>query len=148
MSWSSRIDVSHVPYFLRAGDMTASVKYATWMFRYALVTNAWDHCWHVTMAAICWYHFHIDFILRLLEHWGLDKMATIFQTTFSNAFSWRKGMHFDNMSLKLVPYGQINNIPALVMIMAWCRPGDKPWSEPMLEYSKFDACMRHSASVS
>ena len=26
----------------------------------------------------------------------------------------------------------INNIPALVQIMAWCRPGEKPLSEPMM----------------
>ena len=35
-------------------------------------------------------------------------------------------------SLKFVPKGLINNIPALVLIMAWGRPGDKPLSEPML----------------
>ena len=35
-------------------------------------------------------------------------------------------------SLKFVPKGLINNIPALVQIMAWRRPGDKPLSEPML----------------
>ena len=35
-------------------------------------------------------------------------------------------------SPKFVPNGQINNIPALVQIMAWRRPGDKPLSEPML----------------
>ena len=35
-------------------------------------------------------------------------------------------------SLKFVPNGSINNIPALVQIMAWCRPGDKPLSEPMM----------------
>ena len=29
---------------------------------------------------------------RCLTHWGRDKMATIFQTTFSNIFSWMK-MH-------------------------------------------------------
>ena len=29
-------------------------------------------------------------------------------------------------SLKFVPKGLINNIPALVLIMAWPRPGDKP----------------------
>ena len=44
-----------------------------------------------------------------------------------------------NISLKFVPNGQINNIPSLVQIMAWRRPGDKPLSEPM---------MRHSASMS
>ena len=36
------------------------------------------------------------------------------------------------ISLKFVPKGPINNIPSLVQIMTWCRPGDKPLSEPML----------------
>ena len=36
------------------------------------------------------------------------------------------------VSLKFVPKGQINNIPALVQIMAWRRSGDKPLSEPMM----------------
>ena len=31
-----------------------------------------------------------------------------------------------------VPKRQINNIPALVQIMAWRRTGDKPSSEPMI----------------
>ena len=35
-------------------------------------------------------------------------------------------------SLKFVPKGPINNIPALVQIMAWRRQGDKPLSEPMM----------------
>ena len=30
--------------------------------------------------------------LSMLTHWGRDKMAAVFQTTFSNAFSWMK-MH-------------------------------------------------------
>ena len=46
------------------------------------------------------------------------------------------------MSLKLVPMGPINNIPALVQIMAWCRLGAKSLSEPMP--TRFiDAYMRH-----
>ena len=36
------------------------------------------------------------------------------------------------ISLKFAPKGQINNIPALVQIMAWRRPGDKPLSETMM----------------
>ena len=36
------------------------------------------------------------------------------------------------ISLKFVPRGPINNIPALVQTMAWRRPGDKPLSEPMM----------------
>ena len=35
-------------------------------------------------------------------------------------------------SLKFVPKGPINNIPALVRMMAWRRSGDKPLSEPMM----------------
>ena len=37
-----------------------------------------------------------------------------------------------NISLKFVPEGQINNIPVLVQIMAWCQPGNKPLPEPMM----------------
>ena len=37
-----------------------------------------------------------------------------------------------DISLKFVPKGLINNISALVQIMAWSRPGDKPLSEPMM----------------
>ena len=36
------------------------------------------------------------------------------------------------ISLKFVHKGPINNIPALVQIMAWRRPGDKPLSESMM----------------
>ena len=36
------------------------------------------------------------------------------------------------ISLMFVPKGQINKIPALVQIMAWRGPGDKPLSEPMM----------------
>ena len=36
------------------------------------------------------------------------------------------------ISLKFVRKGPINNIPTLVQIMAWRRPGAKPLSEPMM----------------
>ena len=36
------------------------------------------------------------------------------------------------ISLKFVPKFRINNIPSLVKIMAWRRPGDKPLSTPMM----------------
>ena len=51
------------------------------------------------------------------------------------------------ISPKFVPKGPIDNIPALVQIMAWRRPGDKPLSEPMMGLFT-DAYMRHSASMS
>ena len=37
-----------------------------------------------------------------------------------------------NISLKFFSKGPFNNIPALVQIMAWRRPGDKRLSEPMM----------------
>ena len=35
-------------------------------------------------------------------------------------------------SLKFVPKDPINNIPAMVQIMAWCRSGAKPLFEPIM----------------
>ena len=66
----------------------------------------------------------------ILTHRGRDKMDAISQTTFSNVFSWMK-MHGFRL-LKFVPKVRINNVPALVQIMSWRRPGDKPLSEPMM----------------
>ena len=43
--------------------------------------------------------------------------------------------------LKFVRRGPINNIPALVQIMAWRRPGDKPLSEPMLVFVSTHICI-------
>ena len=50
--------------------------------------------------------------------------------------------------MTFVPKGQMNNVPALVQIMARRRPGDKPLSEPMLVILVTDAYMRNSAPVS
>ena len=36
------------------------------------------------------------------------------------------------ISLKFVPKDSINNIPALVQVMAWRRLGDKPLTEPIV----------------
>ena len=68
-----------------------------------------------------------------LTHWGRNKMAAIFQTTFSNGFPWMKIYEFRlNFHWRLFLEGTINNIPTLVQVMAWHRPGDKPLSEPMM----------------
>ena len=70
----------------------------------------------------------------LLTHWGRDKMAAITQTTLSNDFFRMKMFEFRlrEISPKFVPKAPINNIPLLVQMMAWRRPGDKPSSEPMM----------------
>ena len=52
----------------------------------------------------------------------------IFKCIFLNENVWIP----IKISLKFVPQGPINNIPALVQKMAWRRPGDKPSSGPMM----------------
>ena len=64
-----------------------------------------------------------------LTHWGRDKMDAIFQRHFQMDFLVWISIR---ISLKFVPKGPINNIPALVQIMAWRRSGDKPLYEPMM----------------
>ena len=51
--------------------------------------------------------------LNVQTHWGWDKMAAIFQMTFSNAFSWMKMYRFRlRFHWGFIPRGPINNIPA------------------------------------
>ena len=66
---------------------------------------------------------------------------------FSYIFVNEKFCILIKISLHLVPKGPMDNIPALVQIMAWHRIGDKPLSEPML--TRFtDAYMRHKGEMS
>ena len=60
------------------------------------------------------------------------KMVAISQTTFWNAFSWITLYEFRSTFHWVLFLGdQTSDIPTLVHIMAWRRPGDKPLSEPM-----------------
>ena len=45
------------------------------------------------------------------------------------------------LSLNFVLTGSINNIPALVQIMAWHRPGAKPSTEPMMFSLRTHTCV-------
>ena len=47
----------------------------------------------------------------------------------------------NKFSLNFVPKGPNNNKLALVQIMAWCRPGNKPLSEPMMVRSVTHICV-------
>ena len=58
--------------------------------------------------------------------WLTDKTADIPQTTLSKTFSWMKILEF------WLNFHWINNIPALVLIIAWRRPGNKLLCEPMV----------------
>ena len=87
----------------------------------------------------------LDILLSILRprqkrhHFADD----IFKRNFLNENVWIP----IKSSLKFVPQGPINNIPALVQIMSWRRTGDRPLSEPMMTHFS-DAYMRHSASSS
>ena len=79
-------------------------------------------------------HMYVD---ELDNHWfrtmrprqnGRHFADGIFKCIFLNEDIWI----FIKISLKFVPKVRINNIPALVQIMALHRPGDKPLSEPMV----------------
>ena len=59
---------------------------------------------------------------------GQDSPDDIFKCIFLN----ENVLISVKISLKCVHKGPINNIPALVQIMAWCQPGNKPLSEPMM----------------
>ena len=70
---------------------------------------------------------------QVLTHWGRDKMTAISQTTLSNPFFLNENIGISiEISPKFVTKSPIDNIPSLVQIMAWRRPGDKPLSEPMM----------------
>ena len=55
-------------------------------------------------------------------------MTDIFKHNFLNENVWI----LIAISLQFVLKGPVNNIPALVQIVAWCPPGDKPLSEPIM----------------
>ena len=101
--------------------------------------------WPSLLAQMVIFRLHT---ISALTHWGRDKMDAIlpdniFKFIFLNANLWI----VIKISQKFVPKGAMNNIPALVQVMAWHRPGDKPLSEPMMV--KFtDAYMHHSALMS
>ena len=65
-----------------------------------------------------------------LTHWGRDDIDAFdsFRDIFLNENIWIS----IKISLKFIAKGPIDNIAALVHIMAWLRPGDKPLSGPMM----------------
>ena len=67
----------------------------------------------------------------------------IFKWIFLNENVWTS----INISLKFVPRGPINNIPTLVQVMAWRRPGDKPLSEPMVVRLQMHICVTRPQQV-
>ena len=127
------------------------VKFLQWHSYLTDATTAqlWWQLWNTSYAiANVWFHYS-DKIgkLRNGENWLSDTHPLV-DPYFNTLRPRQHGHHFPDdifkrnfvnenvwiliqFSLNIVPDGPINNIPALVQIMAWRRLGDKSWSKPM-----------------
>ena len=94
-----------------------------------------SQCWPRSVASLG--HNELRARLCLSQYWlntlrprqnGRHFPDDLFKCIFLNENVW---ISIKN-SLKFVPKGPIDNIPALVQIMVWRRLGDKPLSEPMI----------------
>ena len=95
------------------------------------VTNLDSHCGAVTSQPfLCWPAVTAACAVNTLRPKpnGRSFAHDSFKWIFLNENIWISL----KISLKFVPKGPINIILALVWIMAWRRPGDKPLSEPMM----------------
>ena len=97
-----------------------------------IYTPSWSYavCYRrLTSCLLCCNSFrkHSFNSLRPIQN-GRHFADDSFKRIFENKNEWIS----PRISLTFVPKVLINNIPALVQIMAWRRPGDKPLSEQMM----------------
>ena len=131
-------------------------------------THVWDYMnLHTLSPAYIWYS-HTSVISNssmtsnwndtiTLSYWGFGQSINtlrprqngrhfadnIFKCIFFNENVWI----LIKISLEFVPKGPINNMPALVPIMTWHWPGDKPLSEPMIVSLLMHICVTRSQWV-
>ena len=96
----------------------------------------WYH--HIINDSLAW----IFITLGLIQN-GRLFADDIFRCIFLNANVWIS----IKISLQFVPKGTVNNIPALVQIMTWRRPGGKSLSEPMVVRLPTDICVSRTQWV-
>ena len=109
------------------------------------VSMSWCHHYTYIFAIVwSWYWWTWGMFNTLsLRQNGCHIQDDIFKCIFLNENVWI----VIKISLKFVPKSPINNIPSLVQIMAWCRPGNKPLSEPMLVSLLMHICFTGSQWV-
>ena len=107
--------------------------------------NCWKVTWCIRRILVPSHHQRCQPLLILLNHYSF----WCCKSPYLHIEAETNGGHFPDgifkciflnenvlisikISLKFVPKGPINNIPVLVQIMAWRRPGDKPLSEPRM----------------
>ena len=100
--------------------------------------------WH-SFCSGCWHlwrwkgykYFSRDFS----THWDRDEIATISGRHFQMHFWSENAWISIKISQKFIPKGPAYDIPALVQIMVWYRPGDKPLSGPMMFSLRTHICV-------
>ena len=94
-----------------------------WLLRQLIISNPMRTSWHEKA-----FRMIVLFTLRRPRQNCYHIADYIFKCNFLEENLWL----FIAISLEIVPRGTADNIPVLVQIMAWCRPGDKPLSEAMM----------------
>ena len=107
------------------------------------VGNRCDYMGNVRYSHSLTHHTANGNINTVCNDWNRFLADSIFIYIFLNENVWMD----IKMSVKFVPKGPINNIQALVQIMAWCRPGDKPLSEPMMVTLLMQICVTQPQRV-
>ena len=131
-----------------AGDLKS---YCT---HYDVIVMFWHHCpykstgnYSLVNKLVNKQSFHQQFELPWLP---CNVTVLLLHMTFSNVFSQNENIWISiKMSPKFIPKGPINNIPALVHIMAWRQTGDKPLSETMVIILLMHICvtLRHQFTL-
>ena len=87
--------------------------------------------YHYRSILVCFIYIFTHRIA--LTHWGRGKIDAVSSNDIFNcSFLYENARICIKISLKFVPNGPINNILALVQIMAGRRPGDKSLSESIM----------------
>ena len=102
-------------------------------------------CEAAEMAGVCcsylnWWKLKCSFTLTQN---GRHFPDVVFKGIFLNENAWIP----NKISLKPVPKSPNNNIPQLVQVMAWRRPGDNSLSEPMMVCLLTHICVTRSQWV-
>ena len=93
----------------------------------SIMTSQWRYTRALRQSNVVMHDKNIINTLKPRQN-GCHFPDDIFKCIFLDENIWMS----INISLKFVPKGPIKNIPALVQIMAWRQPGDKPLSEPVV----------------
>ena len=126
-------DVTRFKYVLWRRTMhllVMNIQYQTWIAQGRFInmirtpSKQWgmcDNCWVSLMSKAQLFN-------TFRQSQNYCHFADILKWIFLNENVWISL----KISSKFVSKVQINNIPALVEIMAWCQPGNKALSEPMM----------------